>query len=667
MAAPVVVQSNFNDRRDAPPVPTLTAAPTVGNLIICFMFSYVTGEQAATNGWTKGPTAVGTDDRWTIFYRYAAPGDTGTSYGAVSTASGFIVLTTFEVSGVAPTWAAALAASQISFAPAALSYTPPAMLTTGADQLALSASGRYLVFGSGTPTYAAPWTARAGGAAFAQQSRGASLTLATSGSTVQPTITVGVAATSGRTINAATIILKAGGSSAVTVTPTTGGLVIEGKTPSLSTGYSVDPDTGQLVVDGFTPELTLFNGVMPLVGQLLIDGIVPVLNADLTISPPLGSLIINGSIPLALVGININPPVGALVIGAGEPQVFTEFSVPASQVAMLALAAPEAPPARSSQIAAIALAEPPPPPVLASQAALLAIGEIYPDVQASQLAVLVLGHGSSCVSERCQIWKITRRDGLVFRYTSHDRPVKYGNEVYKSCRSLDPSASENASELGSVGNIELTGIIDDDGISEADLYGGLFDDAFVTVDLITWGNGTEVPRRLASGWTGSLSQGESGFKMEVLGPGARLEQQAMVQIVTPGCRWVFGSAQCGVDAEAMALAGTVTEARTRGSFFASLPAAPAGRQWENGRARWITGPNAGQVCETKTVDFATGQVVLWASPGYLPEVGDTFALIPGCDFSRDGGCTVYDNKINFGGFPDLPGTDALLESPDAQY
>lgn len=453
----------------------------------------------------------------------------------------------------------------------------------------------------------------------------------------------------------------------VTVAPETGEVVVEGTVPSVVTGLEVAPALGALSIDGLTPSIVIFNGVRPVAGQLAIEGVIPDVASALTIAPPFGQLRILGATPRVLVGVAISPASGEISIDGGHPGIFTEFSVPASQLAALALVVPEAPPALASQVAALALAEPPPPPTRASQAALLAIGEIVPDVQASQLAILVLGHGSACVTEKCQIWKITRRDGRVFRYTSHDRPVTYNDEVYSSCRSLNPSASENASTLGSVANMELVGIIDDEGISEADLYGGLFDDAFVTVDLITWGSGTDVPRRLAAGWTGTLKQGETGFNMEVLGPGARLEQQALVQMVTPGCRWVFGSAECGVNVEAMKLSATVVSARSRGAFRATIAPPPSGRQWQNGRVRWTSGENLGQVTETKTVDFDTGDVVLWASPSYLPQPGDTFEILPGCDFARDGGCTVYANVINFGGFPDVPGADSLLETPDAQY
>lgn len=458
-----------------------------------------------------------------------------------------------------------------------------------------------------------------------------------------------------------------GGTTPISVSPTSGSMVLTGIAPSAVIGVAISPLVGDLRFEGATPSLSEFYGVSPGRGEMAVSGVAPEILSAIFLDPGAGSLRLLGRAPGVFVGVTVTPAIGALRIDGQAPILFTVSGAIASQVASLSLAQPEPPQTRSSQLAALALAEPPPPPVRASQAAVLTIGEIVPDVLASQLATLVLGHGSACVTERCQIWKITRRDGRVFRYTSHDRPVFYGGQTYSACRSLNPSASENASTLGSVGNMELLGIIDDEGISEADLYGGLFDDAFVTVDLITWGRGTEVPRRLAAGWTGSLSQGETGFKMEVLGPGARLEQQALVQMVTPGCRWVFGSKECGVDVEALKLAGAVVSAKTRGAFVATLPASPAERQWENGRVRWTSGVNEGQITETKTVDFETGQVVLWASTGFLPEPGDTFDLIPGCDFNRDGGCTVYANVINFGGFPDLPGADAILETPVAQY
>lgn len=464
-----------------------------------------------------------------------------------------------------------------------------------------------------------------------------------------------------------TTVVSNGSAPPPEVSPPSGELTIDGASPHLIFGQQVLPVAGALSIEGLAPVLTEFFGVRPLPGALVVNGAAPALQFDAELSPIGGALRVTGRVPRVLVGITVGPAGGALAVEGFSPGLFTQTAPLASQIASMALGAPAAPPVAAGQLAALALAEPPPPPVRASQAALLGLAEVVPHVAASQAALLVLAHGSDCVTAACQLWTIYRRDGVIFRYTSHDQPVKRGPFVYSPCRSLDPSASENASTLGSVGDIELTGIIDDDGISEADLYGGLFDDAYVTVDLYSWGDARVPPRRLAAGWTGELSQGVTGFQMQVLGPGARLGQQALVQMVTPACRWVFGDARCGVNVESMKVAGTVIASPSRGRLKVALPAEPAGRQWANGRIRFVSGPNAGQVVETKSVNFATGEVVTWVSPGFLSDPGDAVELLPGCDLARDGGCTLYKNVINFGGFPDVPGSDALLESPDAKY
>lgn len=321
---------------------------------------------------------------------------------------------------------------------------------------------------------------------------------------------------------------------------------------------------------------------------------------------------------------------------------------------------------RVTQAGAMALYAPRADLYLTQGGGLILVG-FEPANRITQAGFLVLADAQPCVTQRCQIWTIMRRDGVVLRFTSLDRDLILGDKVFKSCASLNPSASENASTLGSVGNIELDGIIDDDAISEEDLYGGLYDDAYVTVDLVGWGSVAASTHRLASGWTGELSQGESGFKMEVLGAGSRLDQQALVQMVTPGCRWTFGDSRCTVDREALLLTGVVTASVSRSEFQATLSGGDGGLLWANGTVRFTSGLNDGQVLEVREVDFGAGAVSLWPSAAYQVEPGDTFDLLPGCDKAKTGGCTIYANVINFGGFSDVPGQDAILETPDAQY
>lgn len=376
----------------------------------------------------------------------------------------------------------------------------------------------------------------------------------------------------------------------------------------------------------------------------------------ITITPPAAAAAGTSVAKADLPTIRITAP-EARAFGTG-PRV--------SELGVLALAE-VVPATRVSELAVLVAVEGPPPPVKVSELAALIAGEVVPGLQVSEMAVLVLAESQPCVTERCQIWAIHRRDGVVMRYTSLDQDVVWGGFVYSKCYSLDPSASESASTIGSVGSIELTGIIDDSGISEADLYGGVYDDAFVEVWLISWGDVSDTPKRIAAGNTGELSQGEQGHKFEVVGPGARLDQQAVVQAVTGSCRWTFGDpVTCKVDREALKIEGQVLDALDRGAFHADLSSLSTGPQWANGLVRWTSGRNLAYENEVKHVDFDTGVVTLWALTAYVPGYGDTFDLLPGCDKLKTGGCRLYDNIINHGGFADLPGDDSMQDTPDAQ-
>lgn len=279
-----------------------------------------------------------------------------------------------------------------------------------------------------------------------------------------------------------------------------------------------------------------------------------------------------------------------------------------------------------------------------------------------------------CVTYWAQCWKITRKDGTVFRFTSLDRDMEFGGETYQACYSLSPAASESSVRVGSIQNVEATGIISSEAITEEDLYGGKFDDAYVEVWLAPW-RGSETPRRVASGWIGNMSHSSHHYQAEVLGAGARLSQQALLQTYTPGCRWPgLGQGGCEFDPEAVKRSGEVILATNRAVFMGDLGAESGssfvddgGLQWANGRARWLTGRNAGEICEVKTVDFDSGDVVLWALPPFLPQPGDTFELLPGCDMSKTTCKDVYDQYLNFGGYPDVAGEMSINATPDLKY
>lgn len=278
---------------------------------------------------------------------------------------------------------------------------------------------------------------------------------------------------------------------------------------------------------------------------------------------------------------------------------------------------------------------------------------------------------SPCFGQLAQLWRIERRDGQVFAFTSHDQPITYGIDVYKPCHSLSASAVELGALLGVPGNAELAGIIADEAISEADLYAGLFDRAEVTVRIVPWGPKGFLPRIVLRGITGNLSQGEDGFSLEVLTQGALLQQRPLLQTYTPGCRWELGDARCGVDLDALAVTGSVTEASATSVYnqasrriFTDSARAEADGYFDQGRLEWITGANTGQVSEIKT--YAAGQFTLWRPTVFAIEAGDEYEARPGCDRVKSTCKNKFSNFANFGGFPDVPGRDAIMQTPNAK-
>jgi uncharacterized phage protein (TIGR02218 family) len=98
---------------------------------------------------------------------------------------------------------------------------------------------------------------------------------------------------------------------------------------------------------------------------------------------------------------------------------------------------------------------------------------------------------------------------------------------------------------------------------------------------------------------------------------------------------------------------------------------PAPTGWFNdGVITFTSGAGNGVAMDMKTsvVDPSTGlwTFVLQEALTFVMEPGDTFTIEPGCDkTSGPGGCGKFSNIVNFRGYKDLPGPQAVLNYPDA--
>lgn len=312
------------------------------------------------------------------------------------------------------------------------------------------------------------------------------------------------------------------------------------------------------------------------------------------------------------------------------------------------------------------------PPVRVTQAPFLILAEFDADTRTTQSVALVLADTVECLTKWAQTWTITRTDGKIFAFTSLDRNLTYKGIVHKACDSLSSSATEMSTSLGAVGSMEVAGIISDDEIKDEDLFNGLFDGATVEAWVVPWEDaGGEIPFRILAGTLGDIKQGLQFFSAEIITPGALMRQKPLIEVVTPGCRYLLGDSRCKFDLTTLEVTGSVTTILTPNSInagskriFTDSTRTEADRFYEYGDVTWTSGLNIGITIEVK--DFSGGRFTLWRPTPNPIQEGDTYTAVPGCDKSGSICKSKFDNFVNFGGFPDVPGQDRLTNTPDAK-
>lgn len=273
-----------------------------------------------------------------------------------------------------------------------------------------------------------------------------------------------------------------------------------------------------------------------------------------------------------------------------------------------------------------------------------------------------------CLTQEADCWKITRTDGVVKRFTSHDRRITYAGEVYSPCGSASASALQVTAAAEGTDNMDLNGLLSTTGVSAADIWNGKYEGATVEVYRIAWG-GTSYSYLVKAGIVGAVQFGDTEYRLEVLTANDRLAQTPVLSVVSPGCRWKFGSTQCGVNVAALAVTGAVTSVPAvnvftgahRRVFTDTSRTEPDGR-FTLGRITWTGGANNGFSCDVKS--YAADVFTLAQILPYPIAVGDTYSVTPGCDKLAATCHDTYANKINFGGFEFVRGTDDLAKTPE---
>lgn len=272
---------------------------------------------------------------------------------------------------------------------------------------------------------------------------------------------------------------------------------------------------------------------------------------------------------------------------------------------------------------------------------------------------------ASGASTLCHCWLLTRTDGVKLGFTDHDLDLTFDGVTYEALAGIT-AGNINQTDGLNIDTVDVAGALQSDYLNEADLAGGLYDNAALTLYLVDWSDTDNRDVEFA-GSIGQVERTLDSFKAEMRGLANALNQTTG-RLYSKTCDADLGDARCTVDLTSATFKGNgaVTAATSNANFSASGLDSYADGFFSRGLVTWATGANAGAAMEVKLhVNDGTVSFSLWESMAYDIGVGDTFAVTAGCDKSAQTCKSKFDNVANFRGFPFIPGNDALTSYPVA--
>lgn len=268
------------------------------------------------------------------------------------------------------------------------------------------------------------------------------------------------------------------------------------------------------------------------------------------------------------------------------------------------------------------------------------------------------------VTTLASCWRVVRRDGREFYFTDHDRDIVFEGNTYEAESSYDRTAISNGSDMG-VDNLDVSGILDSDKISEEDMRNGLFNRADVYIFIVNWADPSQGALKVRRGWFGEVTITDTGmFTTEIRGLSQALSHN-FIEVYAPECRADFCDARCKLNIADFEVLTTVAAVNSRDVFTVSSGYSPPSQGIVPGTVRFIDGDNAGRTVEIIGYDPTSRQIELFEPVAYAIVPGTQVMVAPGCDGSL-ARCKTYNNVINRRAEDYVPGNDELMKYPDAK-
>jgi len=209
---------------------------------------------------------------------------------------------------------------------------------------------------------------------------------------------------------------------------------------------------------------------------------------------------------------------------------------------------------------------------------------------------------------------------------------------------------------------DAEGVLSSDRITETDIADGRWDNAAVEVWRVNWAD-TGQRALMRRGAIGQIRRGRLAFVAEVRSM-AHVLGQTLGRSFQGTCDAALGDGRCGIDLENPAFRGTglVTDLLRDRAFLVSGIFSFEYGWFSGGTVQWSSGANDGRQAEVLIHTVAGGivTVTLLEAPVRPIAVSDTFVIRAGCDKRAETCQAKFANMVNFRGFPDIPGQDAVI-------
>lgn len=134
-----------------------------------------------------------------------------------------------------------------------------------------------------------------------------------------------------------------------------------------------------------------------------------------------------------------------------------------------------------------------------------------------------------------------------------------------------------------------------------------------------------------------------------------LNVQVPVNLYMPNCLNTLYGPICTLNQSSFAISGTITSISTNHVLNTNL-SQPSG-YFDLGSMTFTSGQNSAAY---RTVKSQSSSVLTMASTWtFVPQIGDTFTIYPGCDLTKDTCLNKFNNLIHFRGFPFLPNPETI--------